>query len=88
MKETKDGHFSRDRVANARNGDRGSQGGLAPHHPDRKFPTGCAGAATRIFQRDLPGLMPRLFFAPTILFFWTKLTQMVSLGPVIALELA
>ena len=58
-----DGLFSRDRVANARNGDRGSQGGLAPHHPDRKFPTGCAGAATRIFQRDLPGLLPRFFFA-------------------------
>ena len=29
-KEAKDGHFSRDRVVNARNGDRGSQGGLAP----------------------------------------------------------
>ena len=46
-KKAKDGHFSKVRVARARYGLRGSQGGLAPHHPDQMVPTGCAGAATR-----------------------------------------
>jgi hypothetical protein len=67
VKMTTDGQFSRERVANARHGKRGSQGGLAPHHPfSKSFQQDDPGAATRKFQRDLPGLTPRFFFGQIV----------------------
>jgi len=56
-----DGLFSRERVASAMKASEAAREGWRLHHPARIFPTGCAGAATRIIQRDLPGLLPRFF---------------------------
>ena len=63
-------------MANARNGDRGSQGGLAPHHPDRMYqqdarellpviPTRPAGAYAPAFFCLVGAISIANEFAPT-----------------------